>query len=141
MIKKYIKLAINEFKEFFNDLGIVCKYLIVLGIISFVVVCISIFHPQLDATGNLVTIRTAFSSIAGYILEKSTKTCSSNPKLLKNKILLVGTFSIVALIVIIGAYIINIDVNNPSLILIKNLLFSSIGFLTSASKDFKSKDL
>lgn len=141
MIKKYIKIAINEFKQFFNDLGIVCRYLIILGMISFAVVCISIFHPELDATGNLVTIRTAFSSIAGYILEKSTKTCSSNPRLLKNKILLVGTFAIIALIVITVAYIINIDVNNPSLILIKNLLFSSIGFLTSASKDFSSKDL
>lgn len=141
MIKNYIKIAMNEFKQFFYDLGIVCRYLIILGIISFLVVCISIFHPHLDATGNLVTIRTAFSSIAGYILEKSTKTCSSNPRLLKNKVLLVGTFSIIALIVITAAYIINIDVNNPSLILIKNLLFSSIGFLTSASKDFTNKNL
>lgn len=111
--------------------------MIILGIISFGVLCISIFHPEpeLDATGNLVTIRTIFSSIAGYILEESTKTCSSNSRLLKNKILLVGTFAIIALIVITASYIIDIDVNNASLILIKNLLFSSIGFLISASKD------
>ena len=36
---------------------------------------------------------------------------------------------------------IKIILNNPSLILIKNLLFLSIGFLTSASKDFTGKDL
>lgn len=46
-----------------------------------------------------------------------------------------------AMIVTICAYVLDINVNNPSLILIKNLLFSSIGFLTSASKDFTGKDL
>lgn len=140
MIRKGIKFAIDEFKEFFKNLGIVCKYLTVLGIISLIVVCISIFHPELDATGNLVTIRTTFSSISGYILEKSTKNCTSDTRLLKNKILLVGSFSIIAMIIITLGYIFNIDVNNPSLVLIKNLLFSSIGFLTSANKDFSKKD-
>lgn len=37
--------------------------------------------------------------------------------------------------------VIKIILNNPSLILIKNLLFSAIGFLTSASKDFTGKGL
>ncbi|MGL5753902.1 MAG: hypothetical protein ACRCYC_01115 [Paraclostridium sp.] len=140
MLRKGIQFALTEFKEFFENLGIVCKYLTVLGIISLSVVCISIFHPELDATGNLVTIRTAFSSIAGYILEKSTKNCTSNQRLLKNKILLVGSFAVIAMLITTIAYVLNIDVNNPSLILIKNLLFSSIGFLTSASKDFTKKD-
>ncbi|MEG2787579.1 MAG: hypothetical protein RR942_07130 [Romboutsia sp.] len=140
MLRKGIQFALTEFKELFDNLGIVCKYLTVLGIISLSVVCISIFHPELDATGNLVTIRTAFSSIAGYILEKSTKNCTSNQRLLKNKILLVGSFAVIAMLITTIAYVFNIDVNNPSLILIKNLLFSSIGFLTSASKDFTKKD-
>ena len=141
MIKRVIKIILEEIKEFFNELGIACKYLIILGLISFVVVCISIFDTELDATGNLVTIRTAFSSIAGYILERSTNTCTSSPKLLKTKVLVVGTFAVMAMIVTICAYVLDINVNNPSLILIKNLLFSSIGFLTSASKDFTGKDL
>lgn len=141
MIKRVIKIILEEIKEFFNELGIACKYLIILGLISFVVVCISIFDTELDATGNLVTIRTAFSSIAGYILERSTKTCTSSPKLLKTKVLVVGTFAVMAMIVTICAYVLDINVNNLSLILIKNLLFSSIGFLTSASKDFTGKDL
>lgn len=46
-----------------------------------------------------------------------------------------------AMVVTIAAYLVDIDANNPSLILIKNLLFSSIGFLISASKDFTGKDL
>lgn len=141
MIKRVIKFILEEIKEFFNELGIACKYLIILGLISFLVVCMSIFDTELDATGNLVTIRTAFSSIAGYILERSTKTCTSSPKLLKTKVLVVGTFAVMAMIVTICAYVLDINVNNPSLILIKNLLFSSIGFLTSASKDFTGKDL
>ena len=141
MIKIKIKNAFNKIKGFFDKLGIVCKYLIILGIISFLVVCISIFDTELDATGNLVTIRKAFSAIVGYTLEISTKTCTSSPNLLRIKVLIVGNFAIIAMIVIIFAYMFNINVNNPSLILIKDLLFSSIGFLTSASKEFTNKNL
>lgn len=136
MLKKILKNIIRFSKE----INLVCRYLLVIGLISFLVVCISVFDLHLDANGNLVTIRAIFSSIAGYILEKSTKTCNSNPKLLKTKVLLVGNFAIMALLVIISAYFFKINVNNPSLILIKNLLFSSIGFLTSTNKVFDNKD-
>jgi hypothetical protein len=79
MLKKEIEIIIREIKEFFNELGIVCKYLIILGLISFLFVCLSIFDSELDAaTGNLVTIGTIFSSIAGYILESSIKTCNTS---------------------------------------------------------------
>ena len=140
MIKKFVKKIYDEFKDFYDELDIICKYLIPLGILYFFVVCISVFNSGLDEKEHFVTIRLIFSSISGYILEKSTKTCTSNPKLLKNKILLVGSFSVISTIVIILACIVDVSVDNQSLLLIKNLLFSSIGFLTSASNTFFKKD-
>jgi hypothetical protein len=139
MIKKMIKKFLVDFKNFFNELSLVCKYLFIIGILSFSAISISIFHIPLDEVDNLVVIRTVFSSISGYMLEKSTKTCTSDPKLVRNKVVLVGGFSIIATLVVICAYIMNINSKNPSLILVTNLLFSSIGFLTSASNDLFRK--
>ncbi|MGL5694947.1 MAG: hypothetical protein ACRCXA_12775 [Peptostreptococcaceae bacterium] len=99
------------------------------------IICISSFIQTLDASGNLVTLRTIFSSIAGYILEKSTCTSSCDTNLTKNKIFIIGTFSLICIVVIIFASFLESNVNNPSLVLIKNLLFSSVGFLISATEN------
>ncbi|WP_195937837.1 hypothetical protein [Romboutsia sp. 1001713B170131_170501_G6] len=136
MIIKFIKILKKETIEVFLTLGLACKYLIILGVMCIIIICISIFNPHLDGAGNMVTIRNSFSSIVGYILERKTKICNSDKKLLKTKVVLVGTIAIICLSVIIGSYIFGIDANNPSLMLLKNLLFSCIGFLTGASKEF-----
>lgn len=135
---KFIKQFTNYIYNFFKELELNFKFLILLGLIAFSILSISIFDHSLDATGNLVTIRTCFSSIIGYILEKSISYCNPDYKALKNKTLLVGVFSIITMIVIILAYIFNVPVDNPSLILFKNLLFSSIGFLTSSANKEKN---
>lgn len=132
---KFFKKSLNQIQEVFINLETNCKFLIILIVITFPVICLSIFNPNLDATGNLVTIRTSFSTLVGYILQKSTCTINSESKIFQNKTILVGLIAIVSLVVVIFSYIFSIDVNNPSLILIKNLLFSSIGFLTSSTKD------
>ncbi|MGL4912271.1 MAG: hypothetical protein ACRC3Y_07540 [Romboutsia sp.] len=134
---KYIKKYMISIYNFFNELELCCRFLTIIAVISFFVISISILNHNLDATGNLVTIRTAFSSIIGYILEKSTSSCNPDAKALKIKTLLVGSFSILSMIVIILSYVFNIPVDNPSLILFKNLFFSSIGFLTSSSGSYR----
>ncbi|MGL5381192.1 hypothetical protein [Clostridium sp.] len=125
----------EDFKDFINGLGPSCKFLMVIGTITLGATCLSIFDTNLDATGNLVTIRTVFSSIVGYILEKSTRTCKVDKLLLKNKVLIVGSMSVIFTIVVLFSYLLDINVNNPSLILIKNLLYSSVGFLISSSNE------
>lgn len=130
-----IKSGYEDFKNFMDGLGPSCKFLIIIGAITLGATCLSIFDTNLDATGNLVTIRTVFSSIVGYILEKSTRTCKVDKALLKNKVLIVGSMSVVFTVVVLLSYLFDINVNNPSLILIKNLLSSSIGFLISSSNE------
>lgn len=132
-MKKY---SINEdLKKFVKGLDPSCKFLMIIGAITLGATCVSIFDANLDATGNLVTIRTVFSSIAGYILEKSTRTCKVDKSLLKNKVLIVGSMSVIFTIVVLLSYLFDINVNNPSLILIKNLLYSTVGFLISSSNE------
>lgn len=130
---KFLKNPFSKLKEIFSTSETNCKFLMILILIAFPIICLSIFDPYLDATGNLVTIRTAFSTLIGYILQKSTSTISTDNKLFQQKTIFVGIIAMCSLVVVIFSYLLDTEVNNPSLILIKNLLFSSIGFLTSAS--------
>lgn len=124
---------LSEIQNFISSLEISCKFLILICVICLPVIALSIFNPYLDANGNLVTIRTLFSSIIGYILEKSTNSECVDKKSYKNKTLIVGILALTCTIIILLSYIFNSNINNPSLIMIKNLAFSAIGYLTSAS--------
>lgn len=109
--------------------------LLVIGFLCFVIIAVSAFDPNLDATGNVVTVRTLFSSIIGFVLESSSRKvlCDDTFVMLKNYT--TGLLSI-AIVLILGATIVfSVDVNNPSLILLKNILFSCVGFLISTSKE------
>ncbi len=131
---KHIKKCWNTVKGFFTEIGMRSSFLTILAIMGLLVIAISVFDPNLDASGNLVTIRTVFSAIIGYILKKSTSSCSEDYKALRNKTWMVGVFAIIMMIIVVMSYILEISVNNPSLILIKNLLFSAVGFLTSSNE-------
>lgn len=121
----------TSLKQFISEISYSCKFIFIIGVITLIAICLSIFDKNLDATGNLVTIRAVFSSITGYILEKSTRTCEVDKTLLRNKVLVVGSISVVFTIIVILSYLLNINVNNPSLILVKSLLLSTVGFLIS----------
>lgn len=135
---KYILKLVNSIKSYFNSLDLSCKFLTFLVVLLFFIVSISALYPNLDTSNNLLAIQTTFSTIAGYILEKSTSSCSPDPKALRNKTMIVGIFSVCSTLIVILAYIFNINTDNPSLVLIKNLLYSSIGFLTSSSGKYKN---
>ena len=94
-----------------------------LGIVLFFAISISIFNTNANSTDNLSTIRTSFSSIVGYFLQKASS---------KKKTILLGMLAIFIMLVILFSYIFDTPVNNPSLILFKNLFFSLMGYLTSA---------
>lgn len=130
-----IKKLINFILISWRSMYISFKILLIVLLLCFFTIGSSIFNPFLDATGNLVTIRTIFSSIIGYVLESSTKqviACKKNAVVLRN--IIVGFIAIGITIIIIFSYFYAVDVNNPSLLLFKNILFSCIGFLISASE-------
>lgn len=134
-LKQFYKLV----DKFFEDIGINCRFLIIISVICLIVISISIFDTSLDATGNLVTIRTIFSAIVGFILEKTTSLCEPDPKAVKSKTTIIGSFALIATVIVALSYFLDMNVNNPSLVLIKNLLFSAVGFLTSSATNLRNK--
>ena len=131
-IKTIVKSALTKWKLIY----VTYKVIFIICMLSFISIIVSVFDNNLEASGNLASIRSTFSSIIGLLLEDNTKSkivCNDKNMFFRN--LVVGIISIVIVMVVIICYIYNIDTNNSSLILLKNVLASCIGFLISASKD------
>lgn len=123
-----------------NVLYISYKVLIIICMITFGAIVFSVFNVGVDDSPNLIIIRTVFASIIGFLLENTTKNaviCNDKVMFFRNTV--VGVISITITIVVIVCYIYNIDASNHSLILLKDILFSCIGFLISASEACGSK--
>lgn len=132
ILKKQLIFILKKIDRYFSELHVSSKFLFIITFISLIIISISIFIPNLDTTNNLSTIRTLFSSLIGWLLEKSTKFICNN-KFSKIKNYCVGSISLITLLVLLLAITNNIN-DNHSLILLKNTLFSSIGFLISSSQ-------
>lgn len=134
-MKDNLKDFIRQLKELISKSYITSRFLLLIGGIAFIMIGISVFNSDLDANGNLATIRTAFSSIIGFVLEKTSRKmiCTETSIMLKNYC--VGILCISMILIIGLSVIFEINMNNPSLILFKNLLFSGIGFLISSTKE------
>lgn len=134
-MKNIIDKIKNAVNVGFKGIYITSKFLFVIGIMCFIIISFSVFIPELDATGNVVTIRTLFSSIVGFVLESSTRKlfCDDTFTMLKN--CFIGVIAIIIIIILAATVVLSIDVNNPSLLLLKNTLFSCVGFLISTTKE------
>lgn len=129
-----MKIILESSLKKWKAIHITYKILFVISMLTFFTIIISVFDTSLDDYGNLVIIRTVFSSIIGFLLESSTQSkavCTGKVADFRN--LTVGIVSIIITIVVIISYIYNFSSSNTSLILLKNILFSCVGFLISAS--------
>lgn len=130
-VKKILQPVLKKWKALY----VTYKVIFIICILCFIFISISVFDKNLDAANNLSIIRNTFSSIIGFLLEDSSKNkmiCNSKIMFFRN--LIAGIISISIIILVLIAYIYKVDVNNPSLILLKNILASCVGFLISACK-------
>ncbi len=133
---KWIKHRLEYSLEKWQSIYITYKILFIIAMLSFGLIIFSVFNPDFKSVDNLVAIRTIFSSIIGFLLENcSQNKTNCNEKIMFFRNLVVGIISITITIVIMVAYIYTVDIDNESMILLKNILFSCIGFLISASKN------
>lgn len=133
---KGIKSSLEYSVKKWRSIYITYKILFIISMLSFLLIIFSVFNPSLENMENLVIIRTIFSSIIGFLLEACTQNkMICNDKIMFFRNLVVGIMSITITIVVIICYIYIIDIDNGSLILLKDILFSCIGFLISASKN------
>ncbi|MGL5085226.1 MAG: hypothetical protein ACRC68_05840 [Clostridium sp.] len=135
-MKKIMKSALKRWKLLY----ISYKVLIIICMLTFASIIYSVFNTSVDESTNLIIIRTVFASIIGFLLENTTKnSVVCNDKIMFFRNAVVGLISITITIVVIISYIYNIDASSHSLVLLKDILFSCIGFLISASEACGSK--
>lgn len=118
----------------FKDVYITSKFLFMICIICFVIICCSIFIPGLNANENLATIRTLFSSVIGFILETSIRKIPCDDTFINLKNYFIGILAISIIILLPVSSKVPIS-DTPSLILLKNIVFSCVGFLISGTKN------
>lgn len=129
---KMIKPILEKWKSLY----ITYKVIFIICTLCFISIIASVFDKNLNASNNISIIRITFSSIIGFLLEDSSKNkVVCNDKVMFFRNLMAGLVSISIIIVIIISYIYEVDINNTSLIFLKNVLSSHIGFLISACKD------
>lgn len=130
------KAALKRWKSIY----ISYKVLIIICMLTFSSIIYSVFNTSMEESTHLIIIRTIFASIIGFILENTTKNgvvCNDKVMFFRNAV--VGLISITITVVVIISYIYNVDASNHSLVLLKDILFSCIGFLISASEACGSK--
>lgn len=135
-MKTIWKTALKRWKSIY----ISYKVLIIICMLTFSSIIYSVFNTSMGDSTHLIIIRTIFASIVGFLLENTTKNgvvCNDKVMYFRNAV--VGLISITITIVVIICYIYNVDATNHSLILLKDILFSCIGFLISASEACGSK--
>lgn len=66
---KYLKLRFKHMLSLAKSIEVDSKFLILTFFICLIPICIASFTSELNSHGNLITIRTMFSSVLGYIIE------------------------------------------------------------------------
>ena len=125
---------INKFKEYASDIYPSVKFLYVILFILISAIGYSAFDNNLVSNDNMVVLRAAFSSILGYMLEAGTSKIICEDKCVKLKCRIVGGMAIWCCMIVLIAHIMNLNTDNSSLIVIKNTLLATIGFLISTAK-------
>ena len=125
---------INKLKDYTSDIYPSVKFLYIILFILISAIGYSAFDDNLVSNDNMVVLRASFSSILGYMLEAGTSKIICENRYVKLKCRIVGGMAIWCCVIILIAHIMDLNTDNSSLIVIKNTLLSSIGFLISSAK-------
>ncbi|SHI89808.1 hypothetical protein SAMN02745163_00966 [Clostridium cavendishii DSM 21758] len=123
----------SSLKSIWNKQCSATKVLTSLGFIALLHTSISIFFNSNFSTPSSLAVRSVLSSIFGYIFGEQIIT-NENFRNKKFQIAVCSIIGFVTLTMTILSDLIYIDQNSPAIIEIRNLLFSSVGFLISRCK-------
>ncbi|GFZ31758.1 hypothetical protein CSC2_22840 [Clostridium zeae] len=125
MFKKVKKL-----KKIWETQCLAMRFLTVIGFIAFIHTCITIFINGGFSSSSNETIRSVMSSIFGYIFGDQIIP-NNNLRNKKFQVLIAGFMSLLSLVVIMLSYWTSIDQTSSTIGEIRNILFSTVGFLIS----------
>lgn len=132
---KKLREVFNVIQNYFSGMFISVKFIYLLLSIFFILLTLTMLFGNTASDDNVIVLRTAFSSLMGYVLENSTRKYICTDKGNQYKIFIVGSIALGITFIVFLSYVLRIDYYNPTLILFKNILFSCIGFLISTAKD------
>lgn len=133
----------SKFKElFFNFYWVkltrkhclASKVIMLLGLIAFFFTAVSVFYIDYFTNPSLISIRSMMSSIFGYLFGDNI--LSTNKLSSRNLYTVIASIiAFFSLTTIMVSSLINIDQGSAAIVEIRNLLFSSVGFLISKAKN------
>ncbi|ENY99878.1 hypothetical protein HMPREF1092_03015 [Clostridium thermobutyricum] len=128
-LKRNIQKLYSAFLKTYSS----TRFLIIIFGICLILISISVFF-DINQNEGLITIRTIFASIIGFLIEISSSKviCNDRTTIIRNYI--VGSVSLLIVFILILDIIYYVSPINPSLMLLRNTLFSCVGFLISCSK-------
>lgn len=117
-------------KNLWDSLTLPNKCLILIGFFALFQNIITIFYDSHSTNPADVAIRSVMSSIFGFIFGAQTV---ENNHLIneKTQTLIAGSVALLALFVVIASHWANIDQANASIVELRNLMFTAVGFLLS----------
>lgn len=129
-----IKEELKRIISYFNSSYISTRFLIVICLLCFTIIIVSIFIPIDNTNSNFDTIRFVFSSIMGYLLENVSHKISCKDESLHFRNFFLGFISLLIVLILLISLLLNVNLMNPSITLIINVLLSCIVFLIASSR-------
>lgn len=166
---KRIGLRFKHMMQMGKKIRVDSKFLIVVFFICFVPICLTSLGIGNSSLGNVITIRTMFSSILGYIIENicTHEDKNNNEEIIKKaiesteiitetqedeimfknegkptleiRVIIIGHVLLCIIVTLIIGMFFEIQQSNESLVLLKNTGFACIGFLISATRNNLNK--
>lgn len=112
------------------------KILLIIGLVCLINTALTIFFLNSISSPTDVAIRSTMSSIFGYIFGEHCKANNFGSKGIQ--VLAAGVISIICLLVIIILHWTNPTSASSSAVELRNLLFTTVGFLISKAKNLEN---
>lgn len=126
---KFLKQMIKKYRAQCSS----TKILLIIGLVCLINTAVTVFFIDTNTTPTDIAIRSTMASIFGYIFGEH---CIPNEFGNKGiQILAAGFTSLICLTVMIVLHWSNVAEGNSSSVELRNLLFSSVGFLISKAKN------
>lgn len=124
----------NCFTKFFKPLNMAVKFLIILGFMGLAETVITIFLESSQTNPSNVAVRSVMSNIFGYLFGSQV---AENSTIIDRNVqtIIAAIVAITSLIVSAILHWVGIMEEGAAAVEIRNLMFSSVGFLLSRAKN------
>jgi cell division protein FtsL len=118
-------------RNFWNSFTLRNRFLILLGLIALLHNAVTVFYNSHSTDPADVAIRSVMSSIFGFFF--GTQAVNNNHLNTQLQTIVAGNVALLTLLVVIASNWANVDHGSASIVELRNLMFSAVGFLLGRS--------